>query len=51
MRVGMHTARLALRTAQTSDWQAEPKQEKDITGMLEPFQLKNLMEYEGHWLF
>ncbi len=51
MRVSMHTARLALRAAQTNSWPGIHKTPKAVVPMLEERHMKPLMEYEGHWSF
>ena len=51
MKVGMHTARLVLRTAMATDWPAEPKDRGKIAKMLEDLHMRVLLEHEGHWDF
>jgi len=51
MRVSMHIARLVLRTSQSDEFQAKPKEGQVIANLLESLHMKQLMEYEGHWNF
>ena len=51
MKVGMHTARMALRTAQTRKWPVRPKKPGRIEQLLKKHHMKELLEFEGHWPF
>lgn len=51
MRISMHTARLVLRTAQTSHWSSRVKDPDTIVSLLEKHHMRQLMEHEGHWHF
>jgi aminopeptidase YwaD len=51
MRISMLTARLVLHTTQTSDWAVIKKSPEQISTMISKAHMKQLLEYENHWIF
>jgi aminopeptidase YwaD len=51
MRVSMQCARLVLKTALAPSWSGVHKTPDTIVPLLESHAMKNLMEYENHWMY
>ncbi len=47
-RVSMFLARLIRKTARASDWNGKHKSRESVTNLLAPYQLRDLLKYEGH---